>query len=86
MENRLQFRYRITFVARDSEVPGSIPGRYQIFCEVVSLERGPLGLVKINGELFEWNNSGCGFWKPRLTTVGIRRADHATASSRESWH
>jgi hypothetical protein len=28
--------------------------RYQIFCEVVGLERGPLSLVRIIEELLEW--------------------------------
>jgi hypothetical protein len=37
--------------------PGFDPLRYQIFPEVVGLERGPLSLVKIIVELFEWNNS-----------------------------
>jgi hypothetical protein len=30
--------------------------RYQIFWEVVSLERGPLSLVSITEELLEWKN------------------------------
>jgi hypothetical protein len=34
--------------------------RYQIFCEVVGLDRGPLSLVRIIEELLEWKNSGCG--------------------------
>jgi hypothetical protein len=47
----------------------------------VALERGPLRLVRITEELFEWKSSGSG-----LTAVGIRCADHATPSSRKSWH
>jgi hypothetical protein len=43
----------------DPEVPGSIP--YQIFSEVVGLERGPLSLVRIIEELLELKSSGSGF-------------------------
>jgi hypothetical protein len=32
--------------------------RYQIFGEVVGLERGPLSLVRIIEELLEWKSSG----------------------------
>jgi hypothetical protein len=55
--------------------------RYQIFCEVVGLERGPL-----TGELLEWKSSYFRSRKPRLTAVGICCADHATHSIRKSWH
>jgi hypothetical protein len=34
--------------------------RYQIFWEVVGLERGPLSLVNTIEELFGWNSSGSG--------------------------
>jgi hypothetical protein len=34
--------------------------RYQIFREVVSLERGPLNLVSINEELLEKKSRGSG--------------------------
>jgi hypothetical protein len=34
--------------------------RYQIFWEVVGLERGPLSLVRIIEELFEWKSRGSG--------------------------
>jgi hypothetical protein len=34
--------------------------RYQIFWEVVGLERGPLSLVRIIEELLEWKSSGSG--------------------------
>jgi hypothetical protein len=33
---------------------------YQIFGEVVGLERGPLSLVRITEELLEWKSSGSG--------------------------
>jgi hypothetical protein len=32
--------------------------RYQIFWEVVGLERGPLSLVSLTEELLEWKSSG----------------------------
>jgi hypothetical protein len=60
--------------------------RYWIFWEVVGLERGPLCLVSITEELLEWKSNGSGSRKPRLTVVGIRCADHATPSIRNSWH
>jgi hypothetical protein len=52
--------------------------RYQIFWEVVGLERGPLNLVSVAEELLEWKGSGSGSRKSRLTTVGVRCADHVT--------
>jgi hypothetical protein len=69
-----------------SRDPGFGVRRYQIFCEVVGLERGPLSLVSRIEELPEWKNRGSGFRKPRLTVVGIRCADQATPSIRKSWH
>jgi hypothetical protein len=46
----------------------------------VGLEQGPLSLVRIIEELFEWKSSGCGSIKSRLTAVEIRCADNATPS------
>jgi hypothetical protein len=43
--------------------------RYQIFCEAVSLERGPFSIVRITEELLEWKSSGFGFTKSKLTAV-----------------
>jgi hypothetical protein len=43
----------------------------------VGLERGPLSLVRITEELFEWKSSGSSSRKLRLTAVGICCADHA---------
>jgi hypothetical protein len=68
-----------------SRDPGFDFQRCQIF-EVVCLERGPLSLVSITEELFEWKSSGSGSRKSRLTAVGIRRADHATPSIHKSRH
>jgi hypothetical protein len=42
----------------DPEVPGSFPGRYQIFWVVVGLERSPLSLVSTIEELLGRNSSG----------------------------
>jgi hypothetical protein len=69
-----------------SRGPGFDYRRYQIFWEVVGLERDSLSLVSITEELLEWKGSGSGSRKPRLTAVGIRCADHATPSIRRSWH
>jgi hypothetical protein len=46
----------------------------------VNLELGPLSLVNITEELFEWKNSGSGSRKSRLTAVGIRCPNHVTRS------
>jgi hypothetical protein len=43
-----------------SRGPGFDSRRYQIFCEVVGVERGPLSLVSITEELLEWKSSGSG--------------------------
>jgi hypothetical protein len=43
-----------------SRGPGFDSRRYQIFWEVVGLERGPLSLVRIIEELLEWKSSGSG--------------------------
>jgi hypothetical protein len=44
-----------------SRGPGFDSRRYQIFREVVGLERGPLSLMRIIEELLEWKSSGSGF-------------------------
>jgi hypothetical protein len=59
---------------------------FQIFWEVVGLEQGPLSLLSISEELFDWKSNGSGSKKQRLTAVGISCADHATPSIRKSWH
>jgi hypothetical protein len=43
-----------------SRGPGFDSGRYQIFWEVVVLERGTLSLVRITEKLLEWKSSGSG--------------------------
>jgi hypothetical protein len=53
-----------------SRGPGFDSRRYQIFWEVVGLERGTLSLVNRTEELLEWKSSGSGSRKPRLTAVG----------------
>jgi hypothetical protein len=60
--------------------------RYQIFLELVDLERGPFSLVRITEELLEWKSSGSGSRKSTLTAVGTRCPDHATPSICGSWY
>jgi hypothetical protein len=49
--------------------PGLDSRRYQIFWEVVGLERGPLSLVRIIEELLEWK-SGCSSLENRINHRG----------------
>jgi hypothetical protein len=59
--------------------------RFQIFCEVVGLERGPLSLVSTTEELLERKRSGSGLenleygrrdpWHPLPANVGTNFAD-----------
>jgi hypothetical protein len=65
-----------------SRGPGFDYRRYQIFWEVVGLERGPLSLVRTIEELLEWKSSGSG-QENRNNGRGIRCADHATPSIRK---
>jgi hypothetical protein len=57
---------------------------YQIFWEVVGLERVPLNLVRITEGLLARKISGPGSRKPRLAAVKIRYKDHGTTSIRKS--
>jgi hypothetical protein len=50
--------------------PGFDFRRYQIFWEVVGLERGPLSLVRITEELLEWKISGFGL-ENRINGWGV---------------
>jgi hypothetical protein len=52
---------------------------YQIFWEVVGLERGPLSIVSTTEELLGRKSSGSGL-ENRDYVLGILRADHATPS------
>jgi hypothetical protein len=67
-----------------SSDPGFDIQRCWIVWVVVGLERCPLGLVSITEELLEWEISGSGFRKSRLTAVEIRCAEHAAISIRKS--
>jgi hypothetical protein len=60
-----------------SSGPGFDSQRYQIFCELVSLERGPLSLVSTTEELLGRKSSGCGL-ETENAAVWIRCADQAT--------
>jgi hypothetical protein len=71
-------------ISRD---PGFDSRGYQIFWEVVVLERGSLSLVRITEELYlNGKVAAPGLEKLKSTAVGIRRADHAAASIRKCWH
>jgi hypothetical protein len=50
--------------------PGFDSRRYQIFCEVVGLERGPLSLVSTIEELLGRNSSSSSLEKPRIWQWG----------------
>jgi hypothetical protein len=54
--------------------------RYQIFWEVVGLERGPFSLVSATEELHERNRSGSGLENREYD------ADHVAPYIRKSWH
>jgi hypothetical protein len=59
--------------------------RYQIFWEVVGLQRGPLGLMSILEELFGRNSSGSGLEMKNMA-VGIRQSDKVISSISKIWH
>jgi hypothetical protein len=52
--------------------------RYQIFWEVVGLERGPLSLVSTTEELLD-RKVAAPVLKTEITALGISRADYATS-------
>jgi hypothetical protein len=62
---------------------GSVPGRYQIFWEVVVLERSPVSWVQLRSSLEE---AAAPVYKTESTAVGIRRTNHSTAYVHKSWH
>jgi hypothetical protein len=49
------------------------------------LERGPHSLVSTTKQLLE-GKVAAPVWKPKITAVGIRHADHMAPSVRKSWH
>jgi hypothetical protein len=55
-------------------MPGFDSRRYQIFWEVVNLERGPLSLVSIIEELLGRKSNGLGL-ETEKTAVGILQGD-----------
>jgi hypothetical protein len=57
--------------------PGFYSRRYQVFWEVLGLERGPLSLVSTTEELLGRKSSGSGL-EIREYGLGIRHADYAT--------
>jgi hypothetical protein len=57
--------------------PGFDSQRYQIFCEVVGVERCPLNLMRISEELLE-REYRLQCRKQRLTAVGTRCAAYKT--------
>jgi hypothetical protein len=64
---------------------GTDSRHYQIFWEVVDLERGPLSLVGTIEDLLERKNSGSGL-ENREYGLKIRHADHVVPSIRKSCH
>jgi hypothetical protein len=59
--------------------------RYQIFSEVVRLERGPLNLRNTIEELLGRKSSGSGL-EIENTAVRIRHTNYVTPSTRKSWN
>jgi hypothetical protein len=68
-----------------SRGPGFDSRLYHIFWEVVGLEWGPLSLMSTTEELLGRNSSSFGVETENMA-VGIHCADHATPSTRKSWH
>jgi hypothetical protein len=60
--------------------------RYQIFCEVVGLERGPLSLVSTIEELLERKSSGSGLESRDYDRRGSAALTTRHPSIRKSWH
>jgi hypothetical protein len=65
--------------------PGFDSRRYQIFWEVVGLERGPISLVSTTEELLGRKGSGSGL-ETEITEVGIRHVGHVAPSIHKSWN
>jgi hypothetical protein len=75
----------VRVLAYRSRGPGFDSRRYQIFWEVVGLERGPLSLVSTTEELLGRKSSGSGL-ESQNTAVRIRHADYVAPSIRNNWH
>jgi hypothetical protein len=71
-------------LATDPEA-GFVSRRYQIFRELVGLERGPLSLLVTSEELLGRKRSGSGL-EIREYGREIRGADHVEPSIRKCWH
>jgi hypothetical protein len=65
--------------------PGFDSRLYQIFREVVGLERCPMSLVSTTEKLLE-RKVAAPVLKTENTAVGIRHADHLAPSIRKLWH
>jgi hypothetical protein len=65
---------------------GFVSRRYQIFWEVVGLERGPLSLVSKTLELLERKSSGSGLENRDYGRRGSSALTKRHSSIRESWH
>jgi hypothetical protein len=59
--------------------------RYQIFWEVVGLERGPFSFVSTIEEILG-RKVAAPVLEAENTAVGIRHADHVAPSMRKIWH
>jgi hypothetical protein len=64
---------------------GFVSRRYQIFREVLDLERSPLSLVSTTEELLGRKSSGSDLENCEYG-LGIRHVNHVAPSIRKSWH
>jgi hypothetical protein len=62
--------YMVKFPGYRSRGPEFDSRRYQIFWEIMGLERGPLSLVSITEELLERKSSGSGLYKTYINGRG----------------
>jgi hypothetical protein len=66
--------------------PGFDSRRYQVFCEVVGLERGPLSLVSTIEELLEGKGSGSGLEIQEYDRRGSASMTTRRHLCSKSWH